>query len=79
MTREQAEAFAKQFTESFAEPFLPEGFARCSTFNHGDRTSLIFDIGDRNVAFDAEEMEWYGQDTKIDRDWLIERTNQAAA
>ena len=79
MTREQAEAFAKTFTQSFSAPFLPDGFAKCSTFEYKGKTSLIFDIGDRNVAFDAEDMEWYGQDTKIDRDWLIERTNQAAA
>ena len=79
MTREQAEAFAKVFTQSFGEPFLPKGFARCSTFNHGDKTSLVFDIGDRNVAFDAELMQWYGQGTKVDPDWLIEQTKQAAA
>lgn len=79
MTREQAEAFAKQFTRSFGPPFLPEGFVKCSTFEYKGKTSVVFDIGDRNVAFDADGMEWYAQDTKCDPDWLIERLKEAAA
>lgn len=79
MTREQAEAFAKRFTKSFAPPYLPEGFVKCSTFEHKGKTSVIFDIGDRNVAFDAEDMDCYGQDTKCDPDWTIERTIAAVA
>lgn len=72
MNKQQAEAFAKQFTESFAI-MLPKGFVKCSTFNYDTMTSISFDIGDRNVAFDAEEMEWYAQDIKCDPDWLIEK------
>lgn len=79
MTREQAEQFAKRFTESFAPPFCPEGFVKCSTFTRNGRTSITFDIGDRNVAFDAEEMEWYGQGTHCDAAWLIEHFGKAVA
>jgi hypothetical protein len=65
MTRAQAEAFAKRFTESFAPPFCPEGLVSCSTSNYGEKTSVTFRIGDRDVAFDAEKMAWYGQGTSI--------------
>lgn len=73
MTRDQAKEFAEQFTKSFCSPFLPDGFVTCSIFEYKGRTSVVFDIGDRNVAFDAEKMEWYGQDTASPQTWLVER------
>jgi len=80
MNRHQARSFAKQFNQSFSPPFLPDGFVKCSTFEHDDgRTDVIFDIGDRNVAFEAKHMSWYAQDTKFPSDWLIERVKEEAA
>ena len=80
MNRSQAQSFARQFNESFCPPFLPEGFVKCSTIEHDDgRTSLTFDVGNRNVAFDAKSMSWYAQGTRFDTGWLIERVKEKAA
>ena len=83
MTKEQAAKFAEDFNDGFGPPFFPEGFIHCEAWtnpNNG-RLSLIFDIGDRNVAFDADDpaLSWYGQDTRFPNEWVVERLAKAAA
>lgn len=80
MTQDQAEKFAEDFNEGFCSPFMPEGFIKCEAWKNPEngRLSLIFDIGDRNVAFDADdpELTWYGQDTRFPNKWSVERLTQ---